>query len=79
MVADRVTRGDLGRRLTLRNGPNAARDEAGQESGRRWLSESVLGGYGVSCPAARTCVAVGDYSVSSSGLQSQALLLAGPD
>jgi hypothetical protein len=46
---------------------------------RQWLSESVLGGYGVSCPAAGTCVAVGDYNVSSSYLQSQALLLAGPD
>jgi hypothetical protein len=35
--------------------------------------------FGVSCPAAGTCVAVGDYNVASSGSQTQALLLAGPD
>jgi hypothetical protein len=34
--------------------------------------------FGVSCPAAGTCVAVGDYNVASSGSQTQALLLAGP-
>jgi hypothetical protein len=39
----------------------------------------ALSVFGVSCPATGTCVAVGDYNVASSGSQTQALLLAGPD